>query len=83
MMAGKHISVTHVAASATKLMGNGAQHGVAVAAAAHLCLDLNKTPRELYLDNLAELKALVTKETSCDHDAVHNPPIPKFNPVPS
>ena len=83
MMAGKHISVTHVAASATKLMGNGAQHGVAVAAAAHLCLDLNKTPRELYLDNLAELKALVANETSCDHDTVHNPPIPKFNPVPS
>lgn len=83
MMAGKHISVTHVAGSATKLMGNGAQHGVAVAAAAHLCLDFNKTPRELYLDNLPELKAFVKNETSCDHDTEHNPPIPQFNPVPS
>jgi hypothetical protein len=34
MMAGKHISVTHVAGSNTKFMGNGGQHGIATAAAA-------------------------------------------------
>ena len=34
MMAGKHISVTHVAGSVCKFMGNGAQHAIATAAAA-------------------------------------------------
>jgi len=82
-MAGKHISVSHVASSATKLMGNGAQHGVAVAAAAHLCLALEKNPRELYQEHLSELRSLVQAETSCDHDIEHNPPIPQFTPVPS
>ena len=82
MMAGKHISVSHVASSATKLMGNGAQHGVAVALAAHLCLTLEKTPRQLYEQHLEELKSLVHEETSCDHDIEHNPPIPQFTPVP-
>ena len=82
MMAGKHISVSHVASSATKLMGNGAQHGVAVALAAHLCLTFEKTPRELYEQHLEALKTLVHKETSCDHDIEHNPPIPQFTPVP-
>jgi len=47
-MAGKHISVTHVAGAATKLMGNGAQHGVAVAAAAMLCNRYGTSPRGLY-----------------------------------
>jgi hypothetical protein len=47
LMAGKHISVTHVAGSSTKLMGNGAQHGVAVAAAAFLCNTHDTTPRGL------------------------------------
>ena len=83
LMAGKHISVTHVAASATKLMGNGAQHGVATAAAAHLCLTLEKSPKRLYQENLTDLKALVKAETSCDHDLEHSPPIPQFTPVPS
>ena len=83
MMAGKHISVSHVASSATKLMGNGAQHGVAVAAAAHLCLLLKTSPRDLYLEHLEELKSLVKNETNCDHDLEHNPPKPKFIPVPS
>jgi hypothetical protein len=36
MMAGKHISVTHIAGSSTKLMLNGGQHGVAFGCAADL-----------------------------------------------
>ena len=48
MMAGKHISVTHVAASSVKLMGNGASHGVAVGVAAHMCREKETTPRGLY-----------------------------------
>ncbi|GED99940.1 hypothetical protein nbrc107696_03870 [Gordonia spumicola] len=38
LAAGKHISVTHVAGSVTKFMGNGAQHAVAAAAAVKVCL---------------------------------------------
>lgn len=82
MMAGKHISVTHVAGSSTKLMGNGAQHGVAVAAAASLCNGFGVTPRELHRDRLAELKALVEKLTDCDHDMHSHPPTRKFDAVP-
>jgi len=82
MMAGKHISVTHVAGSATKLMGNGAQHGVAVAAAAFLCNTLSTTPRGLYETHLGELRELVDKLTSCDHDMTSHPPARKFVAVP-
>ena len=81
-MAGKHISVTHVAGSATKFMGNGAQHGVAVAAAASLCNTHDTTPRGLYEERLDELKELVEELSSCDHDMSHNPPTRKYKPVP-
>ena len=82
MMAGKHISVTHVAGSSTKLMGNGAQHGVAVAAAAYLCNQHGTTPRGLYDDRLSELKGLVEHLTGCDHDMGNHPPERKFRRVP-
>ncbi len=83
MAAGKHISVTHIAASATKFMGNGAQHGVAVAAAAKLCLQLETTPRGLYEGHLDLLKEEINALTACDHDLQQNPPKPKFTPVPT
>jgi len=82
MMAGKHISVTHVAGSATKLMGNGAQHGIAVAAAAYLCNKNGVTPRALYSDQMKELKALVHELTLHDHDMTSNTPQRKFKAVP-
>jgi hypothetical protein len=82
LAAGKHISVTHVAGSATKLMGNGAQHGVAAAAAAALCNRHGVTPRELGQIRLAELKALVDELTGCDHDMHQHPPTRKYDPVP-
>ncbi len=82
MIAGKHISVTHVAASATKLMGNGAQHGVAVGAAAYLCLKYGTSPRGLYDNYLAELKVQVGALAGCDHDISSTPPKRKFKAVP-
>ena len=82
MMAGKHISVTHVAGSATKLMGNGAQHGVAVAAAAYLCSQHEITPRALYRERMEELKKLVHELTHHDHDMGSSPPQRKVEPVP-
>lgn len=69
LMAGKHISVTHVAGSSVKLMGNGAQHGVAVAAAAYLCNTHGVTPRGLYDAHLDELIGLVGNLTGHEHDA--------------
>ena len=82
MMAGKHISVTHVAASATKLMGNGAQHGIAVAAAALLCQKHDVTPRQLGQCRLSELRDLVASLTQCDHDMSNHPPERKFEAIP-
>jgi hypothetical protein len=82
LMAGKHISVTHIAGSSTKLMGNGAQHGVAVAAAAFLCNQHNTTPRGLYDGRLTELRTLVDSLAGCDHDLESQPPTRKFVAVP-
>ena len=59
MMAGKHISTTHVAGSNSKFMGNGGQHGIATAAAAHLCLKYQTTPRGIYESHLEELRHVV------------------------
>jgi hypothetical protein len=73
MMAGKHISVTHVAGSTTKYMGNGGQHGIAVAAAAHLCLKHGTTPRGLYEEHLEDLQRLTEELTACDHENVAFP----------
>ncbi len=67
LMAGKHISVTHVAGSSVKLMGNGAQHGIATAAAAFLCNEYNTTPRGLYDEHLDELIGLVERLTGHEH----------------
>ena len=58
----------HVAGSATKLMGNGAQHALAIAAAACLCTRYQTTSRGLYREYFVTLKALVTELTACDHD---------------
>ncbi|MGB3771174.1 MAG: FAD-dependent oxidoreductase [Rhodococcus sp. (in: high G+C Gram-positive bacteria)] len=61
MMAGKHISVTHIAGSVTKFMGNGAQHAVATAAAASLCLKYGITPRQVAERYLDELRTAITR----------------------
>lgn len=82
LMAGKHISVTHVAGSSVKLMGNGAQHGVAVAAAAFLCNEHDATPRGLMDDHLDKLRNLVDALTGHDHDMSSHPPARKFVAVP-
>ncbi|WP_267130055.1 FAD-dependent oxidoreductase [Cumulibacter manganitolerans] len=63
MMAGKHISVTHVAGSSTKFMGNGAQHAVATAAAAALCLKHDTSPRGIQGARMAELQDLIASIT--------------------
>ncbi|KAF7514658.1 hypothetical protein PCG10_005210 [Penicillium crustosum] len=59
LMAGKHMSATHVAGSNTKFMANGAQHAIATAAAAHLCKKYNTTPRGIYENHLTELQGVI------------------------
>ncbi|KIY01074.1 uncharacterized protein Z520_02626 [Fonsecaea multimorphosa CBS 102226] len=66
MMAGKHMSATHVASSNTKFMGNGGQHAIATAAAAHLCKKYSKTPRGIYENHLPELQKLAATITGTD-----------------
>ncbi len=63
MMAGKHISATHVAGSNVKFMGNGGQHGIATAAAAFLCGAHDTTPRGVHDEHLDELQAVVGEIT--------------------
>jgi len=62
MMAGKHISVTHIAGSSTKVMLNGGQHGLAVGAAAALCKKYNATPREIRQKHIKELQELIAQQ---------------------
>jgi hypothetical protein len=59
LMAGKHISVTHVAGSCTKTMLNGGQHGVAVGAAAALCIEHSTTPDGVAIQHLEKLRATI------------------------
>ena len=76
LMAGKHISVTHVAASSTKTMLNGGQHGVAAGAAAYLCKRHGTTPRGVYQQHLQELQEIVfatTAQTVGNRDRVRRP----------
>ena len=63
MMAGKHMSATHVAGSNTKFMGNGGQHAIATGAAAHLCNKYATTPRGVYEKYLRELQTITTDIT--------------------
>jgi hypothetical protein len=83
LMAGKHISVTSVAASSVKFMGNGAQHGVAVAAAAFLCNEQNTTPRGLLDNHFDKLRTMVDGLTGHQHDMTNSPPTRRFVAVPS
>ena len=66
MMAGKHISVTHVAGSVCKFMGNGAQHAIATAAAASVAIKHGATPRQVHDNHIGELHALVAEARGAD-----------------
>jgi hypothetical protein len=63
MMAGKHISVTHIAGAATKRIGNGGRHGIAVGAAASLCKKYSTTPRGICKEHIQELQKIVKSIT--------------------
>ena len=61
MMAGRDISVTHVALGSTRLMATCGLIGQAVGTAAALLKKYNCTPRELYQNHISELRQLLQK----------------------
>jgi len=58
-MAGRDISVTHVALGTVRVMNTTGMMGTVVGRAAYLCGKLNVAPRELYSQHLDELKRLL------------------------
>ena len=57
-MAGRCISVTHVALGTVRVMRTGGMMGELIGMAASLCKKNNTTPRGVYENHLAELKRL-------------------------
>jgi hypothetical protein len=68
MMAGKHISVTHIAGTSTKFIGNGVQHGTAVGVAAALCKKYGTTPRGIYQNHIGELQEITEHLVGHSHE---------------
>ncbi len=60
-MAGRDISVTHIALGTTRLMRTHGMMGEVVGMAASLCKKHNCSPRDVYKSHLDELKALMEK----------------------
>ena len=59
MMAGRNISVTHVALGSVRVMRTTGMMGTVVGRAAALCTKHNCDPRDLYEHHLSELKQLL------------------------
>lgn len=62
LLAGRNISVTHVALGTTRLMATCAIIGQAAGTAASLCVKHGKTPREVGRDHIRELQQLLLKQ---------------------
>ncbi|MEN6424326.1 MAG: FAD-dependent oxidoreductase [Phycisphaerales bacterium] len=60
-MAGRDISVTHVALGTVRVMRTGGMMGEVVGMAAAICKNRNTTPRGVYAEHLPELKELATR----------------------
>ena len=61
MMAGRNISVTHVALGTVRVQRTTGMMGEVLGMAASLCKKHDCTPREVYQQHLDELKAMMTK----------------------
>ena len=60
-MAGRNISVTHIALGTVRVMRTGGMMGEVVGMAASICKRHRVLPRSVYTDYLSELKDLMTK----------------------
>ena len=65
-MAGRHISVTHVALGTVRVMRTTGMMGEVVGMAAYLCKKHAAVPREIYYYHLPELKVLMEKGVGAD-----------------
>ncbi len=61
MMAGRNISVTHVALGTVRVQRTTGMMGEVLGMAASLCSEYKCTPRDVYADHLPELKMLLEK----------------------
>jgi hypothetical protein len=61
MMAGRCISVTHVALGTVRVMRTGGMMGELIGMAASLCKKHNTTPHDVYENHIGELKRLARK----------------------
>lgn len=59
MMAGRNISVSHIALGTTRLTATCALCGQAVGTAAYLCKKLSKTPKEIGKEHISELQKIL------------------------
>ena len=82
LMAGRNISVTHVALGTIRVMRTTGMMGEVIGLAAALCKEHDTTPRGVYKDRLAELKALMTKGFPAPPGAPSAEP-PKALPAPA
>jgi len=62
MMAGRHISVTHVALGSPRLIATCAIEGQAVGTASYLCKKYNAKPRGIYKHHIKELQQQLLKD---------------------
>ena len=63
MMAGRDISVSHVALGTVRLMRTGGMMGEVIGMAASICKDKNVTPRDIYKSHFSDLEKLMLKGT--------------------
>lgn len=76
-MAGRNISVTHVALGTVRVMRTTGMMGEVVGMAASLCNKHNASPREVYQKHLAELKTMM--KAGAGKDAATLPDNQNFN----
>ena len=77
-MAGRCISVTHVALGTIRVMRTGGMMGEVVGMAASLCKKKNTTHRGVYANHLDELKALMEKGVAPKPEAFWHTGQPRF-----
>ena len=62
MLAGRDISVTHIALSSTRIMGTCGVEGQAVGVAAAMCVENNINPRDIYPTKIKELQQRMLRQ---------------------
>jgi len=68
MMAGRNISVTHVALGTVRVQRTTGMMGEVLGMAASLCRKHDCTPREVYRHHLDELTEMMTKGVAGSHN---------------